>query len=66
MELLERIKRRYSIRVVNAEGFSRKVPYSFMFKKKALKHVRNMNEVHPTYRYEVIDNLKGIKVYDSN
>lgn len=66
MKFLERLKRRYSIRVVNKEGFSRIVPYSFTFKRKALKHVRSMSKTHPTYKYEIIDNVKGIKVYDGN
>lgn len=58
----KQLRNHYSIKVTNQEGFIRIIPCEFFFKKKAFSYVEKMSVIHPGYTYEVIDNLKGIKV----
>lgn len=58
--LMERLTGRYLIKITNPEGFSRILPYYFTFKRAARKHIEKMNQTYPTYKYEIIDNRKGI------
>ena len=55
-------KNHYSIKVTNPEGFSRIIPCNFWFKRSAFRYADKMRIVHPLYTYEVINNLKGIKI----
>ena len=57
-----KLKEHYSIKVVSPEGFSKIIPCNFMFKRSAITFAENQRTVHPRYKYEIIDNIKGIKL----